>query len=110
MSDNKNVVVDISKRRKNNRKRDNKEEVLPKDILVNLRPIDKGFDTFEYWIEDENILCTKVGKVVVIKCLTAILADIADDDPELQVLALESLEDIMRLYVLGGCGEEDDYQ
>lgn len=101
---NRDVVVDISKRRK---KKD-KGELCLKDIQVNLRPIDKGFDTFEYWVEDESILCTKVGKVVVIKCLTAILADIADDDPELQVLALESLEDLMRLYVLGGCEEDGD--
>lgn len=101
MSSNKDVVVDISKRRKN-------KDVgpCPTDIELTMRPIDKGFDTFEYWVEDESILCTKVGKVVVIKCLTAILADIADDDPELQMLALDSLEDIMRLYVLGGC--EDD--
>lgn len=80
---------------------------LPPKINVELSPLKGNWEEFEYWVQEESILCTKVGKVVVIKCLTAILADIADDDPELQMLALESLEDIMRLYVLGGCEERD---
>jgi len=80
---------------------------LPPVNAIMMQATSDDWSTFEWWVSDERFLLTKHGKVVQLTNLAALIAALAEDDPELQYLAIEALEELMNVHQLDEDAEDE---